>query len=628
MHRILFAILVFIVTLASCESQAKNIHIRSGRPMQEQLTDANAVYLITERINLNGATVIMPSNSTLRFKWQGLLTNGTLQGNGTHLTGKPRFDGMRLKGIYATQEFYASWSSARSISDYIEDVMNLGGESAVVVDCDITLNDQKKYVDHLNLKGKKKTITNSDRYYITYGGTSISDLKFRWDKGPVQEPKDNYSAVVIYWDLLQKDTTIITSIKNIQADGGRYCSYFMKQYKSSIEPKLRTNNLVENSSFENFTRGAIWTCGGTGEVTKCIFKNLGYETTSSLLSVCALRLGYSNKVGERAKAVGYVVSDCEFNNIVASYNHENDGRGLHGLLAYGDSINVVNNQFLTLSTSFSKPTDAGMDSEMLYIKGSYNTISKNRFENGAGSLSDGVVTLKIRETEGNVIQNNTFTQTSNNCTFIRLGGNNHKIIHNVIQNDYYDERNNPRYAIYIAYQNNIEGDRIVIQKNDLQFVPASNYMGIYANGIGELVIQHNRFVNTRKLIKNNKRIGKCVITDNTINTNCQKADISDSYIELSGGVEFDAIIRKNTFSIIDSHMGRLVTGSNYCFENNIVEITNSSFESFIRGKSTPIKVKDNIFSFDNNLQPRNVKIVGESETNKIKMSGNIISNKR
>lgn len=407
MRRIPFLYVIIVLFMTSCGTSSKVVVINSSISMKEQVTQSGMTYMLNEAVDLDGSTISMPAGVTLHFGRHGVLKNGCLRGNNTTITGTPTFDRVRLAGSYTTTTFYASWCSANSLSDYIEDIMNLGGESTVVVDCDITLNDQKKYVDHLNLKGKKNTITNSDRYYITYGGTNISDLKFCWNKGPVQEPKDNYRAVIIYSDILPKDTTVVVKLDHVEADGGQYCSYFMRQAKSGIEPLMRINNTINDCQFRHFTMGAIWICGGTGTVTNTRFTDIGYDQTAALHGVTALRLGYNNTI-KSGKAIGYTVENCHFENIVAPYNDRNDGRGLHALLVYGDSTIVRNNSFKRLSTDFKKPTETGMDSEILYFKGSWNIIENNYFEDGAGTASDAVLTLKSTDSEGNVVRSNHF----------------------------------------------------------------------------------------------------------------------------------------------------------------------------------------------------------------------------
>ena len=588
---------IFLVTLANFESQAKTIQIKSCLPLQEQMNEADAEYLITDIIDLGGNIVNVPVNSTLQFNRRGVLKNGTIYGNGTRVSGEPKFDGIRLTGSFANQIFLVSWCSTSSMSDYIEDVMNLGGESAVVVDCDILLDDKRKYVDHLSLIGKNTTITNSDRYYITYGGTSISDLKFRWNKPPVQEPKDNYSAVVVYWNLLHKDTTIITSIKNVDADGGRYNSFFMKQYKSSIEPKLTIVNDIENCQFKNFTCGAIWTCGGTGEVSNTRFTDIGYDQSNTLKSVTALRLGLNNKT-IKGRAVGYIVKNCLFQNIVAPYNGDNDGRELHGLLVYGDSVQVRNNQFKYLSTSFHELTDTGMDSEILYFKGSGNVIENNFFEDGAGSISDGILTLKSTPSEGNIVRNNQFLTTVTTSKYIYIGGRDVVIDGNNFQSIYSIPSDKEAYAIYLAHHaENIGSENAVIQNNTFSFNSNSGYMAVYASGWGNLELRDNYFFNPSSLLKCNKRHGTVIVQGNVVKIDSLRGNIKNDFIMISLGGRNVAKIEDNSFTISHTVMGRLVTGTNYQFGRNKVFLRQTKMKSMLCGVDT-LNIENNTIMVD------------------------------
>ena len=469
MRIVRFIIVIICVICLGDVCMAKTIRINNNKPIQEQFNQTGTTYMIRGRIDFKGETINIPNNSKIRFRRHGVLTNGTLIGNDTSLTGNPKFDGIRLKGTFSNQKYYASWCSFETISDFIEDVMNLSKETAVIVDCDITMKDQKRSVDHLYLVGKNKTITNSDRYYINYGGADVTKLCFLWDKPQVVDPADNYSAVIVYHNLVEKDTTVVIRIEEVVADGGRYCSFFMRQYKSSVSPGLRTVNTVKNCTFSNFTRGAIWTCGGTGSVTQCKFLDIGYDGTSALWSVTALRLGY-NAETEKAKAIGYLVEDCTFNNIVAAYNSENDGRELHGLLAYGDSLLVKNNVFNTLSTSFSKVTDPGMDSEILYIKGSYNVIESNTFENGAGRNANGVITLKLGASVGNTVRNNNFLNTNTTAKFVYLCGCNHIIEGNTFKSIVQESKDNKVYAIYLGHRDNLLRKESVVISNNVTSV--------------------------------------------------------------------------------------------------------------------------------------------------------------
>lgn len=287
----------------------------------------------------------------------------------------------------------------------------------------------------------------------------------------------------------------------------------------------------------------------------------------------------------KAKAVGYIVEDCNFCNIVAAYNPENDGRELHGLLAYGDSIVVRRNSFNTLSTSFTKVTETGKDSEMLYIKGSYNIIENNTFDNGAGESSDGMVTMKVGTTVGNVVHNNRFLSFNNNCKFIYLGGRNHLIEGNSFVNKCAKTGGGMAYAIYLGYHGQDVGKgSVLITHNTFSFIREQNYMAVYANRWGDLTFSNNTLINPAVLLKCNKRNGTVVIQGNVIRI---ENGSNVNLIMLTGDSGCPAIINNNDFLLTNSSINNLVNGTNYQFIGNQVLLKQSSFKLMFRGCDTP-----------------------------------------
>lgn len=585
-------------------------------------------YLISEPLDLSGGVMILPQNSILEFKDDGVLLNGTVVGNNTELVGKPRFQKTRINGSFRNQVFYSSWCSDSCASDFVEDVMNVSHESRLFVDTNVTLSDSKRRVDHLYIEGDGHTIMNSDRFFILRGGCELSDLVFRWNKRLKKDPIDNYNAVVVYSNLLQKDTTIIVRIRNVDADGGRYSSYFMKQYKSSISPSLQSNNYVENSRFVNFTRGAIWTCGGFGHVINCTFNDIGYESSSSIQSVFPLRLGYSATT-LCGKAIGYVVKGCDFMNIVAPYNQKNNGRELHGILAYGDSLHIQGNRFQVLSTTFSSVSDPGMDAEMLYIKGSYCIIEDNYFEDGAGSHSDGVITLKEGNTEYNTINNNVIINKRINSRQINIGGRNHIIEKNLFSTSVDDKGAVITHSIYLAHHEvDLGKESIRIADNVFEFSPKSSVMAIYANGWGRLIIENNAFKNPRILLKNNGRVDETRITNNSIELMHVLSDKSDYFISSTSINDSPLNLLNNSFYFCGVTLGRFISGNQYVLQGNIVRINNSRFDSLLRGSKSSIKVLNNVFYIsDDTIVSRNA-VIGEKRTESMLIEGNRFNSER
>lgn len=625
MCRILYLLIIGVLLLTGCGSSSKVVVINGNRPIKEQMKHPGKIYKIDELADLNGSIITIPDRSTLQFGRHGVLKNGGLRGNNTTITGNPTFDNVRLSGSYVTTEFHASWCTAPSLPQFIEDVMNLGEETELVVDKNISLTDKKRQVDHLYLRGKNTTITNADKYYITRGGCDLQDLKFRWDKEPVQEPQDNYRAVIIYADILSKDTTVVVNLNHLDVDGGRYCSYFMRQAKSGLEPSMRIINTVRDCQFRHLTMGAIWTCGGSGEVIKTHFTDIGYDQSTALHGVTALRLGFNNTV-HRGKAIGYRVENCHFENIVAPYNDKNDGRGLHALLVYGDSTIVCNNTFRQLSTDFTKPTETGMDAEILYFKGSWNVIENNYFEDGAGSASDAVVTLKSIDSEGNVIRNNRFLTTVSNSKFIYVAGKSVEIEGNEFRNISTASSEDIAYAIYLGHHNENSGnERARIRNNTFSFSSTSNYMAIYANRWGNLYVVKNIISNPQRFLKSNNREGELIIKNNVINADKLRANTSNVFIEISSGGAIPAQISDNEFGMNNVVIGRLVQGSNYIFDNNKVNLQNVNMQSVLSGTDTNIKASNNTIEIDKKSNITRRVFVGEKSSSKITIKNNKIT---
>ena len=628
MRRLLYLVLFVSLTIAVNESHGKTIRIEKKLPIQDQLKGVGAVYSITESIDLAGKTVSIPYNSTLRFSRKGSLNNGTIEGNSTTLEGKPLFDRIHLKGSFINSEFKASWCSDRSVSDFIEDVMNLSRESLIVVDKDITLNDKKKVVDHLYLVGKNKTIIDSDRFYIRRGGCTLSNLRFRWSKSPVVIPSDNYSCVVAFSSLLQKDTTVKVSLYNIQADGGKYCSYFMKQHRPDGISSLQVINTIDNCSFTRFTRGAILTCGGSGAITNCSFDHLGYECPERLLDVIALRLGMQERTGKEI-VHDYVVKNCHFSRIVAPFNDKNDGRELHGLIAYGNSIIISDNVFQHLSTSFDVVTDSGMDAEMIYIKGSNNYITNNMITDGVGGSSDGVITLKQGMTEKNVIRHNQLIQTNGWGCFIQVSGRNHTIDNNVFSNQSSRSEKIRLIAIYLLHRPEDSGhESIVISNNKFSFAHQLNVLAIYANKWEQVALFQNTFVNPSILLTNKEVSGKSLLMENLVKVKDIDARGLGCFMDFSNALgDGSVLIKDNSFVFINSSFDRLVACSDYSFSNNSISLENSAFKSLLRGGGRKLSVENNIIECKGDTSGIPNSFIGESPSFRFSIGRNRIIGK-
>ena len=76
------------LTAMSSSQSTKTIVITNNKPFDNQLVSTNAIYVIRNKINLNGKQVIIPSNCEIRFSKGGQLVNGAIIGDGTILGGE------------------------------------------------------------------------------------------------------------------------------------------------------------------------------------------------------------------------------------------------------------------------------------------------------------------------------------------------------------------------------------------------------------------------------------------------------------------------------------------------------------------------------------------------------------
>lgn len=86
------------------------------------LSDSNTIYEIRYDFDLNGKTLEVPENCTLKFEG-GSLNNGTIKGNETYIQAIQTkiFSKLTLLGIYSNKDTYVEWFGAIPNKDYKED---------------------------------------------------------------------------------------------------------------------------------------------------------------------------------------------------------------------------------------------------------------------------------------------------------------------------------------------------------------------------------------------------------------------------------------------------------------------------------------------------------------------------
>ena len=573
--------------------------------------------IINHDVDLGGKTWIVPPESELMFSG-GILLNGIIVGNNTMIKGTPAFSKVSFRGRFSNELFFTSWERSSTHSSYFFDIYNLESDNTVFVDSDVRLSNKKLEVRHISLKGDgKSVIFNPDIFYVTGGDTEISDVTFKWVKDKVKEPSNNYSACVVYTAAIAKLKSAKVVLHNVVADGNGYCSYFLKQSLPGQERNMLSELDVKGCFFSGFTRGVLWTCGGCGTIERCIFKDIGYDTTNKLLSVNAIRLGIEYSSNATAIVNDYLIKNNRFENIVAAYNGQNDGRELHAILGLGNKIVVVDNVFENLSTSFTRYVDPGQDAEMIYIKGSNNYVYKNIVKNGAGRDSDAMITLKTETSQNNTIENNRMEFTDTPMRFVYLGGRgvvlkNNTMIGKVSNGDCFS--NNPEFcAIYLRRSKTGVDDDILIEGNELVITSTKPIVGVFGKSRNHITLRANSFSGiSHLLIAPCYTNGSRIIENNTVSID-SKTNNESGIIDISG--VNDAEIRGNSFQIAGAGYPYLVRGSSYSFQKNFVKSNSISYmKTLLSGGEKGIYVENNTLDYDSKGQIPTSRLYDKRET--------------
>lgn len=81
MNNRLIIVLTLFLAVAITPLSAKTVRIKANKPLQQQFTDGDVVYKISDDIDLKGSTLKIPDGATIRFCRGGALSNGTVSGS-------------------------------------------------------------------------------------------------------------------------------------------------------------------------------------------------------------------------------------------------------------------------------------------------------------------------------------------------------------------------------------------------------------------------------------------------------------------------------------------------------------------------------------------------------------------
>jgi len=113
---VLVALFLIVCSSAIQARGVCRVTLKASKPLSEQLTTENTVYIIKSDFDLREDTVTLPKGSIIRFS-KGVLTNGVLVGQGTKLeTSKKKRFGEKLEivGTWDVENAYSEWFGPRA----------------------------------------------------------------------------------------------------------------------------------------------------------------------------------------------------------------------------------------------------------------------------------------------------------------------------------------------------------------------------------------------------------------------------------------------------------------------------------------------------------------------------------
>lgn len=133
---LLFALCLIFLSVVNCAAQTTSIRINSKVPISAQFTKKNCLYEISERIDLNGKTVIVPEGSVLSFSG-GYIENGCVDLNYAKIEGT----GICCSIIHPAGNFITTSQclmSEHSSEEYNTKMLQMLVDNGVTVIVDVT----------------------------------------------------------------------------------------------------------------------------------------------------------------------------------------------------------------------------------------------------------------------------------------------------------------------------------------------------------------------------------------------------------------------------------------------------------------------------------------------------------
>jgi hypothetical protein len=370
---------------------------------QAMMNAANTIYKIQYDYDLNGQTITVPAGSTLSFEGGGL-SNGTITGNGTLVTGAYAFNSINFAGTFINESFDINDKFTGTIDFYGILRAFSGAKINLYKDITITTHDDG-YIGTVNLNGYGHTVKVVELRFSSDADIRLENCIFDASLSTLQRTDEGFLNIIGNGD----NNVTINNCSFIHIQDGFKFSY-LRNVKDI---------LIDNSTFTgDFTNEG--TPGGYviftyGYVNSCVIKNttiqrcsgigiggIGQPERGPVITNCVMEnLGLGGIVFAGGFFVDPLIENCLIKNTnltqVSSDGATHSGINFHGY----KNIQIINNLINT-------PYSMGLDMEG--SDGSTNNRGDGAIVQGNNITAKRLSFLSSKDT---TIQNNIIYLTGN-----------------------------------------------------------------------------------------------------------------------------------------------------------------------------------------------------------------------
>lgn len=362
----------------------------NGILTQDMINESNTIYEIRYNFDLNGATITIPENCTLKFEG-GKLSNGTINGENLDILGQGIDKNVLLTGTTKGNRVNLSWwifNIEQSITEYFQAALtsSIRTNSSLFVENGVYLF----------------TIANDSPRYCLYAESDLSIVGsgpqtiFKTVKQNLSIPDGNDKETYGTWlYCLAKSQDVRVDLRDFIIDGGNKNPHTINENYNHKAINLQQENYsghwikefyAENIKVLNFEGEGFYNAGYVNADTNYIIKNCQFENNG----------GSSGNIGSSA-----IYKDCTFHNAniehCISANNSNTGT----LIV--DNCSFYNENKISLSCDKQNMSTGFQDNT------NCNCIITNcYFELGGLVDSDRGLSITLKELDKVIITNNTF----------------------------------------------------------------------------------------------------------------------------------------------------------------------------------------------------------------------------